>query len=496
MQGTTAVVHRDKPCEDGGESRNAKPRKVAPNSVFDSHHPPAPELIDKCVHCGFCLPVCPTYVLWNEEMDSPRGRIYLMKMGAEGGVTQMDEKFVGHFDQCLGCMACMTACPSGVQYGKLIESTRAQIERNYRRPFWDRLFRRLIFSVFPHPNRLRLLLLPLWLYQQSGLQRLLRALLQRLPQRLRSLPLLERLMMMEALSPDVSLASFRDRFPGVAFPLQPQQLEATTAVRGGDIAPSTLKARRVGVLLGCVQRVFFSNVNAATMRVLVAAGCEVVIPREQGCCGALMTHAGREKEAIVAARRLIDVFERAEVDTIVINAAGCGSNMKEYAYLLRDDPEYAERAQAISAKCRDVTEFLIEIGFEGPFQPLRLKAAYHDSCHMQHAQAIRTQPRQLLKSIPEMDIVELPEGAICCGSAGIYNLVEPRPAAELADRKAAHILNSGADVMISANPGCLLHIASALRRKGHSVPVFHIVEVIDAALARRNKTELAPSRAA
>jgi glycolate oxidase iron-sulfur subunit len=447
--------------------------------IYDQHRPPSPELIDKCVHCGFCLPVCPTYVLWNEEMDSPRGRIYLMKMGAEGGVATMDEKFVGHFDQCLGCMACMTACPSGVEYGKLIEATRAQIERNYERPFWDRVFRELIFAVFPYPNRLRLLLLPLWLYQKSGLRWLLRKALRLLPRQVQKHPVIERLLMMEALLPDISLACFSDRFPE-------------------RISPQERPRRRVGLLLGCVQRVFFSNrnplsnitagnafgnVNAAAVRVLVAAGCEVVIPREQGCCGALMTHAGREAEAIAAARRVIDVFERAHVDNIVVNAAGCGSAIKEYVHLLRNDPAYAERARAVSEKCRDITELLVELGFDGPFQPLRLKAAYQDACHMQHAQGIRTQPRQLLKAIPEMELIELPESAICCGSAGIYNLVKPGPARDLADRKAEHVVASGADVMVSANPGCLMQIASGLRRKGSTVPVLHIVEVLNSALA-------------
>ena len=237
----------------------------------------------------------------------------------------MDKKFVGHFDKCLGCMACVTACPSGVQYGKLIEATRAQIERNYRRPFLDRLFRKLIFSLFPHPNRLRLLMLPLWVYQRSGLRWLLRksGLLRLLPERLRS---------MESLLPEIELRnSFR----------------ADPAARYARNHEPTKPRLRVGVLLGCVQRVLFSNVNAATVRVLAALGCEVVVPPEQECCGALMAHAGREPEAIDAARRIIEVFERAEVDAIAVNSAGCGSNIKEYAHLLRDDPEFAERAKAL-----------------------------------------------------------------------------------------------------------------------------------------------------
>jgi glycolate oxidase iron-sulfur subunit len=425
-------------------------------SVYDSHHPPAMDLIDQCVHCGFCLPTCPTYLLWNEEMDSPRGRIYLMKMGAEGGVARMDERFVGHFDKCLGCMACVTACPSGVQYGKLIEATRAQIERNYRRPYLDRIFRKLIFWLFPYPNRLRLLMLPLWIYQRSGLRWLLRksGLLRLLPERLRS---------MEALLPEIHLR-------GMFLPI-PRQVK-----------PQGKPRLRVGVLLGCVQRVLFSNVNAATVRVLAALGCEVVVPPEQRCCGALMAHTGREPDAMDAARRIIEAFERAGVDAIAVNSAGCGSNIKEYAHLLRDDPEFAARARVVAAKCRDISELIAELGITSPAKPIRLKAAYHDACHLQHAQGIRGQPRQLLNAIPGLELIELPESAICCGSAGVFNLIEPETARQLADRKAQHILNSGAQVLVSANPGCLLQIAGGLNRAGHPLPALHIVELIDAAM--------------
>lgn len=425
-------------------------------SAYDSLHPPAMDLIDQCVHCGFCLPACPTYLLWNEEMDSPRGRIYLMKMGAEGGVAPMDKTFVSHFDQCLGCMACMTACPSGVQYGKLIEATRAQIERNYRRPVLDRIFRKLIFMVFPYPKRLRWLLLPLWLYQRSGMRWLVRVsgLLRLLPERLRS---------MESLLPELHIRGLFAPVPK-------------------SVTQSRKPRLRVGVLLGCAQRVFFRNVNAATVRILAALGCDVVVPAEQGCCGALMAHAGRELEALNAARRLIEVFERAGVDVIAINSAGCGSNMKEYAHLLRDDPEFAVRAKALAARCRDVSELIAELGFEGPAKPFPLKIAYHDSCHLQHAQGIRTQPRQLLNAIPGVELIELPESATCCGSAGVFNLIQPETARQLGDRKARHVIGSGAQVLVSANPGCLLHIANGLKRAGHPLPVLHIVEVIDAAL--------------
>ncbi len=308
----------------------APPDKRA--SAFDAHHPPETKLIDTCVHCGFCLQACPTYLLWGEEMDSPRGRIQLIKMASEGE-TPITPRWVEHFDTCLGCMSCMTVCPSGVDYGKLIEATRAQIERLHDRSFGERWHRRFLFSIFANPKRLRLLGRILGTYQKSGLQTLLRSsgLLQLLPARLAA---------MEALAPQVRQ---RETFA-----------EVTPAV--GE------KRRRVGLLLGCAQREFLSQVNAATARVLAAEGCEVVAPAEQSCCGALLLHAGEEDAAAELARRTIDVFERAGADTVVINAAGCGSSMKEYGYILRDDPQYAERARRFSAQCLDICEFLEQLG--------------------------------------------------------------------------------------------------------------------------------------
>jgi glycolate oxidase iron-sulfur subunit len=425
-----------------------------PISIFDKQHPPDPDLIDDCVHCGFCLPTCPTYLLWGEEMDSPRGRIYLMKLGSEGQVA-MSDTYVRHFDQCLGCMACVTACPSGVQYDKLIEATRGQIERQYPRSAGDRLFRRLLFEVFPHPNRLRLLALPLWAYQATGLRGLVNrsGVLNILPPRLRA---------MEAQMPPLSSAVMR-------------ALPRRIGARG-------TRRRRVGLLLGCVQRVFFGDVNAATARVLAAEGCEVVAPPEQGCCGALLVHAGQEAAALVLARRTIDTFERLDVDTIVINAAGCGSNMKEYGHLLRDDPAYADRAKAFAAKCRDITELLAELEPRAPRHPVPLRVAYHDACHLQHAQGVRAQPRKVLGTIPDLEVLEIGESAICCGSAGIYNLVEPEPAQELGDRKVQHVLATGADLLATSNPGCILQIQNGLRRAGHPMPAVHPVELIDASI--------------
>jgi glycolate dehydrogenase iron-sulfur subunit len=431
---------------------NMEGERVVRAGGYDAHHPPSTDLIDKCVHCGFCLPVCPTYVLWNEEMDSPRGRIYLMKMVAEDAAN-INETWVGHFDACLGCMACMTACPSGVEYGKLIEATRAQIERRYRRPPAETRFRRFLFSIFPRPDRLRALLLPLRLYQKTGLQSLVRRLgiPKFLPTRFRA---------MEALLPQVPA---QEALPE----LIPAQGE---------------RRRRVGLLLGCVQRVLFPQVNAATARVLAAEGCEVVAPKAQPCCGALLVHAGEEERAVQLARQTIDVFEKAQVDAVIINAAGCGSNVKEYGHLLRDDPKYAARAKAFAAKCRDVSEFLAELEPRATRQALRLRVAYHDACHLQHAQGIRSQPRTVLGRIPQLELLEIPEAAICCGSAGIYNLVQPEAAAELGDRKASHIAALDADMVVSANPGCLLQLQSALARAGQKVPVRHFVELLDASI--------------
>jgi len=420
--------------------------------AFDQQHPPDKRLIDDCVHCGFCLPTCPTYVLWGEEMDSPRGRIYLMDIGLEG--EPMNDEMVRHFDQCLGCMACVTSCPSGVQYDKLIEATRAQVERRHPRPWPERAFRGLLFTLFPYPRRLAALRGPLRLWQRSGLGRVA-ARAGVLPKGLAS---------MERLLPDLP------ERPGRAASLP----EVTPAV--GE------RRRRVGMLTGCVQRVFFPQVNAATARVLAADGCEVAAPSTQGCCGALSMHAGREAEAQRFAKALINVFEGAGVDQVVVNVAGCGSTMKEYGHLLRDDPAWAERAAAFSAKVRDFSELLAELGPVAERHPLPLTVAWHDACHLAHAQGVRAQPRQALRAIPGLEVRELADAEICCGSAGIYNLVEPDPARELGKRKAASVLASGAALLATANPGCLLQIRASLETEGADLPMAHLAEVVDASI--------------
>lgn len=438
-------------------------------SSFDAHHPPEKQHIDECVHCGFCLPACPTYVLWGDEMDSPRGRIYMIKKAA-AGEAPLDARFRQHMDNCLGCMACMTACPSGVHYNKLIEPTRAQIERNMPRSFGESMLRRIIFATFPHPARLRLLALPLLVYQKSGLRHLFRAsgISKLLPKRLAA---------MEALLPEVSA----DALAGLPSCIRPQ----------------TAPRRRVGMLSGCVQRVFFSRVNAATMRVLAAEGCEVIIPPGQPCCGALMVHSGMEHDAAELAKRMIAIFEAANVDTIVINSAGCGSSMKEYGYLLRDEPGWAGRAAAFAAKCKDISELLCDLEPQAERHPLKGRIAYHDACHLQHAQSIREQPRRLLSAIPQLEVAEIPEASLCCGSAGVYNLLQPETATELGNRKVENLLTTHADAVVSANPGCLLQIMSGMRRRGlEAMPAFHMVELLDASIRGVPFPKLSPKQKA
>jgi glycolate oxidase iron-sulfur subunit len=438
-------------------------------TTFDAQDPPARALIDACVHCGFCLPTCPTYALWGEEMDSPRGRIYLMKGGLEQR-TAMTPSFVRHFDACLGCMACVTACPSGVQYGPLIEATRGQIERRFERSWSDRLFRALIFTLFPHPSRLRLALLPLalWTLVVRGSWFGVLGSSFEVPDSERRTTngegLFARLRAMFALAPRVTLRMLFASVP-----------ERTAA--------SGTRRSTVGLLTGCVQRVIFPHVNQATVNVLAAEGCDVVAPADQGCCGALALHAGRLEEARAWARRTIETFERAAVDQIAVNAAGCGSSMKEYGHLLADDPAWAARARAFAACVRDVTEIVAALSpAQAPRHPLTLRVAYHDACHLAHAQGVRRPPRDLLTSIPGVELLPFAEQDICCGSAGIYNLVEPRAGRELGDRKTGHVAAVKPDVVCTANPGCMLQMAAGARRQGHEWPVMHPIELLDASI--------------
>lgn len=434
------------------------------HSSFDALRPPSDDLLSDCVHCGFCLPTCPTYSLWGEEMDSPRGRIYLMELASSGDIP-IDDVFVTHMDRCLGCMACVTSCPSGVQYDKLITATRPQIERNHPRTAADRWFRRLVFALFPYPRRLRAAALLGIAYQRLRIGALLRrsGLFARLPARLQAL---------EGLLPEVSLSDLQRRLPSHVAPRR---------LAGEAAAPTPV--RRVGMVTGCVQSVYFGDVNAATARVLAMEGCEVVIPSEQGCCGALMEHAGEEDSALAYARRMIATMEQADVDTVVINAAGCGSTLKEYGHLLRDEPAWAERASAFSAKVRDISEIIDELEPRAPRHAIPAQVAYHDACHLSHAQGVRQQPRSVLREIPELELVELSEPDICCGSAGIYNLLQPEAASDLGVRKAATVAAVAPDALVTSNPGCLLQLKRHLEV---DLPLLHPVQVVDASLRGRN----------
>lgn len=407
------------------------------------------KLINDCVHCGFCLPACPTYSLWGEEMDSPRGRIHLMKTALDGD-TAIDATWVGHLDACLGCMACVSACPSGVHYDELIESARATIEDEYRRPWRDRAFRRVLFTVFPGRRRLRVAAVFAWIHRRLGPAALLRrtGVRDRLPPRLKAL---------ESVAPAVRLRDVVRRTPA-------------------RVPAAGARRRRIGFVSGCVQEVFFGDVNAATVRVLAAEGCEVVTPPAQGCCGALELHGGRESAAMARARKIVDVFAPLGLDAVVVNAAGCGSALKDYGRLLADDPRYAERARDLAAKVRDVTEVLAELEPRAAYGRLELDVAYHDACHLAHAQGVTGAPRTVLRRIPGVTLRPVLDDGLCCGSAGIYNLVQPEAAAELGQRKAATLAETEADVVVTTNPGCALQIARWLDR-----PIRHPVQLLDAA---------------
>ncbi|MDJ0746358.1 MAG: heterodisulfide reductase-related iron-sulfur binding cluster [Xenococcaceae cyanobacterium MO_167.B27] len=422
---------------------------------FDAKNTPKQELIDTCVHCGFCLATCPSYRVIGKEMDSPRGRIYLMDAINKGEAT-IDEATSSHFDSCLGCLACVTTCPSGVEYDKLIAATRPQVERNQPRNLSDRLIRTLIFNLFPYPNRLRTFLPSLWLYQKLGLQQIIRKskILDKISPRLAA---------MESILPEVTVESLQDKLP--------------------TIIPAQGETRyRVGVILGCVQRLFFSPVNEATVRVLTANGCEVMIPKSQGCCAALPAHQGQEMQAQQLARQMIDSFADTKVDAIIINAAGCGHTLKEYGHILEDDSEYRTKAQEFANKVKDVQEFLSSIQLTTELSPLsgqELKIVYQDACHLLHGQKISLQPRQLLRKIPGIVLTEPIDAALCCGSAGIYNMLQPEVANELGQQKVTNLINTGADIIASPNPGCALQITKHLRFKDKQPMVIHPIELLD-----------------
>jgi glycolate oxidase iron-sulfur subunit len=407
---------------------------------LDGPRLPEQDVIDDCVHCGFCLPTCPTYALWAQEADSPRGRIVLIgeALRSDGEIS---DELVAHIDSCLGCMACVTACPSGVRYDRLIERMRPQVERHHERTGKDRALRLLLFETLPHPKRLRALAPALAAARATRVDR-------RLPGRLAALA---------KVAPRVSRRTLRAADP-------PERTPAIGEQRG-----------RVGLLLGCVQRVFYPQVHQATVHALAAEGFEVLAPRVPDCCGALELHSGEEEAALARAAATVEAFaELGELDHIAVNAAGCGAAMKEYGELLG-----TPAAHAFAERVRDVSELLASVPARAPRAPVPLKVAYHDACHLAHAQGIRSEPRALLEAIPELELLEVgAEPELCCGSAGIYNLVQPEAAAELGRRKAKHLLDTGAQAIAAGNPGCAAQLDLHLRELGRPMPVYHPVELV------------------
>jgi glycolate oxidase iron-sulfur subunit len=445
---------------------------------------PSARLIEQCVHCGFCLPTCPTYALWGEETDSPRGRIYLMKAVAEHR-TSVNASYVEHFDACLGCLGCVTSCPSGVQYGPLIEQARAQIEHTFVRSPLDRLFRAALLSLLPYRSRMRIALLPMLLF--GGLFRAL--------VRAGGTPNRDDVDHVQADAGARARKSDRRWTTRVAalIRLAPPVSWASLRARNAANAPAVGDERlKVAVLTGCVQQLAFSHVNDATIRVLQAEGCGVTVPQDQGCCGALALHAGYPDRARAFARDAIESFERANVDRIVVNAAGCGSAMKEYGELFADDPAWAERAGAFSAKVRDVSELLADLPARALRHPIAARVAYHDACHLAHGQQVRAQPRQLLLGIPGLELVTPAESELCCGSAGVYNLVQPTTAAQLGQRKVRNLAALNPDIIATGNPGCTLQIAATARDLGWRWSVVHPVELLDASIRGVDRIDSRP----
>jgi glycolate oxidase iron-sulfur subunit len=390
-------------------------------------------------------------------MDSPRGRIDLFR-ALEDGRIAMSPAVAEHFDRCLGCMACLTACPSGVRYDHVIDQARVRVEREHPRSPGDRLWRSFVFFLFTRPALLWVAAVLLWLGQITGLRWLAR--------RLGLLRVSSRLAAMDALAPPLGWADVSAKLPPV------------TPAQGG-------RRLRAGLLGGCVQKVFFPNVNGATVRVLAAEGIEVVVPEGQGCCGALSVHAGRAEEARRLARDLVERFERADVDVVAVNAAGCGSHLKDLPHLFAGDPAFLPRARAFAEKVRDVSELLASMPARAPRRPLAARIAYHSPCHLGHAQRIVDAPRALLRAIPGVDLVEIPDGDQCCGSAGIYNIVQPRSADEIGRRKAQAVLSTRATLLASANPGCSLQIRRMLEEAGADLEAAHPIEILDRSISGR-----------
>jgi glycolate oxidase iron-sulfur subunit len=424
-------------------------------SEVNSYDKPQQSDLDRCVHCGLCLNACPTYRELRVEMDSPRGRIYQMAQVASGA-AEIGPSYIEHIELCLACRGCETACPSGVEYGRLVEAARAEIETKLRRPWRERFIRHMVFrKLLPSRFNLGLAGAVLYLYQASGLKRLVRT-LGFLPRRLGE---------MESLAPEIETPFF--------FRYYGQVLAAEHAER-----------YRVAFLGGCIANISFARLNEATVRVLRKNGCEVSIPAAQGCCGALHVHAGMREEARALARRNIDAILDGNYDAIITNAGGCGSTLKEYGELLEHDPAYAEKARRFSALMKDVTEFLASIELNLNLRAAPMAVTYQDSCHLAHGQKIRSAPRKLLASVPGLELREMPLSDLCCGSAGIYNVVHTGMAMALLEKKMASVNGTGAEVIVTANPGCMLQVAAGVRKYGRGQRVAHVVEILDDAYGK------------
>jgi glycolate oxidase iron-sulfur subunit len=418
------------------------------------HDAPKQADLDRCVHCGLCLNNCPTYRELGVEMDSPRGRIYQMVQVATGE-AKINPSYIEHLDLCLACRGCETACPSGVQYGRLIEAARAQIEETIERPWHVRLLRNAVFNgLLPSRAALKVAGAGLYLYQASGLQKLARS--------SGLLKLMGGLGRAEQLSPDAEMPTFYRYYGKVLPPIGP-------------------KRYKVAVLGGCMANIFFARLNEATVRVLQKNGCEVHVPEDQTCCGALHVHAGLKNPARALAKQNIDALLAGNYDAILTNAAGCGSTLKEYDELLENDPAYAGKAPEFVSKMKDVTEFLASIELNTDMKPVPYTVTYQDSCHLAHGQKIRTPPRVLLRSVPGLTLKEMPMSDLCCGSAGIYNVVENEMSMAILDKKMRYVNMVNPDVIVTANPGCMLQLRAGAKLHGKGQPVKHVVEVLDEA---------------
>jgi glycolate oxidase iron-sulfur subunit len=429
---------------------------IKSKSGFSGADIPAYEDYAHCVHCGLCLNQCPTYKLWGLEADSPRGRIRQIILVDQGRLP-LGDSFVKHIDQCLDCRACETACPSGVEYGKLVEAARAQIEQNYQRPFFSRLSRNFVFrDLLPYPKRIAALARVLYFYQRSGLQSLVRA---------TGILGLLGLAQKEKLLPPIDREFFFSKL-GRTYPAVGQ------------------RRARVALFAGCVAQVSFSALHDATIRVLTANGCEVVVPAGQTCCGALAGHAGVRDVARSLARTNLDVFLAEDFDAVITNAAGCGSTLKEYEHLFAEGTPEEDKAHAFRKKMRDVTEFLADLGLTAKFAAQPMRVTYQDSCHLLHGQKVREAPRKLLRSIPGLELTEMAMADYCCGSAGSYNVTETETSLALLAEKMKHARATNAPVIVTANPGCLLQMRAGAEIHSTGQEVVHVMELLDRALVK------------